>query len=235
MINQSEISIYLKDIRSIKIVSLERENEIFNLIQDGNLNETQIEELKKELIIGNLKFVISIAKKYQNIGLDIPDLISEGNIGLISAMNHFDYKKGVRFITYASYWIKESIIKSVNENSRLVRLPVNVIKESIRKKPLEESNIIENKQFKVVNDDLLSDVIPGDESDIPGYSLYKNDILNILNTLDERERFIIISSFGLQSEPKTLEEISKHLNISKERVNQIKQKSLIKLKSNINI
>ena len=235
MINQSEISIYLKDIRSIKIVSLERENEIFNLIQDGNLNETQIEELKKELIIGNLKFVISIAKKYQNIGLDIPDLISEGNIGLISAMNHFDYKKGVRFITYASYWIKESIIKSVNENSRLVRLPVNVIKESIRKKPLEESNIIENKQFKVVNDDLLSDVIPGDESDIPVYSLYKNDILNILNTLDERERFIIISSFGLQSEPKTLEEISKHLNISKERVNQIKQKSLIKLKSNINI
>lgn len=235
MINQSEISIYLKDIRSIKIISLERENEIFNLIQGGNLNEIQIEELKKELIIGNLKFVISIAKKYQNIGLDIPDLISEGNIGLISAMNHFDYKKGVRFITYASYWIKESIIKSVNENSRLVRLPVNVIKESIRKKPLEESNIIENKQFKVVNDDLLSDIIPGDESDIPGYSLYKNDILNILNTLDERERFIIISSFGLQSEPKTLEEISKHLNISKERVNQIKQKSLIKLKSNINI
>ena len=110
-----------------------------------------------------------------------------------------------------------------------------MIKESIRKKPLEESNIIENKQFKVVNDDLLSDVIPGDESDIQGYSLYKNDILNILNTLDERERFIIISSFGLQSEPKTLEEISKHLNISKERVNQIKQKSLIKLKSNINI
>ena len=105
-INQEEIQLYLKDIRKIKVMTPERERELSKLITSGTLAENEIKEINKELLEGNLRFVITVAKQYQNQGLDFPDLIAEGNLGLMKAINNFDWSKNLRFISYAVWWVK---------------------------------------------------------------------------------------------------------------------------------
>ena len=122
-INQQEdsISTYLKDVRKSDVIDSNKEVELAKRIQEGD------QKALDELVKSNLRFVISIAKEYQNQGLPLADLISEGNLGLITAAKRFDHTKGFRFISYAVWWVKQSIIQSLNENSRMVRLPAHVI------------------------------------------------------------------------------------------------------------
>ena len=122
-INQEEIQLYLKDIRKIKVMTPERERELSKLITSGTLTENEIKAINKELLEGNLRFVITVAKQYQNQGLDFPDLIAEGNLGLMKAINNFDWSKNLRFISYAVWWVKQSILQSLNDNARTIRLP----------------------------------------------------------------------------------------------------------------
>jgi len=139
-INQEEIQLYLKDIRKIKVMTPERERELSKLITSGTLTENEIKEINKELLEGNLRFVITVAKQYQNQGLDFPDLIAEGNLGLMKAINNFDWSKNLRFISYAVWWVKQSILQSLNDNARTIRLPVNVVQDLHRAKKEIESN-----------------------------------------------------------------------------------------------
>ena len=126
-INQEEIQIYLKDIRKIKVMTPERERELAKMIATEGITQREKDAIHKELLEGNLRFVITVAKQYQNQGLDFPDLIAEGNLGLMKAINNFDWSKNLRFISYAVWWVKQSILQSLNDNSRTIRLPVNVV------------------------------------------------------------------------------------------------------------
>ncbi len=248
-INQEEIQSYLKDIRKKKVMTPEREKELSTLMKSGELTPRQIENVNKELLEGNLRFVITVAKQYQNQGLDLSDLIAEGNYGLMKAIKNFDWSKDLRFISYAVWWVKQSIIQSLNDNARTIRLPVNVVQDLHRaKKEIEaKGGELEGKFASLpsmidldmeINEegDSLFDVIKNDEADMPDKSFNTKDILRtkllgLLTCLDERERVIVEDYFGLTGTPRTLEDIGGDFNLTKERVRQIKEKSLRKLRN----
>ena len=139
-INQEEIATYLKDIRKIKVMTVERERELAQKILSGDITESEKKQIEQELLIGNLRFVITVAKQYQNQGLELSDLIAEGNLGLLKAVGNFDWTKQLRFISYAVWWIRQSILQSLNENARTIRLPVNVVQELQKAKKEVEKN-----------------------------------------------------------------------------------------------
>ena len=133
-INQAEISHYLKDVRKRKILTPAREKELAKIMLDDSTPMKKREEIHLELLEGNLRFVISVAKDYQGQGVELSDLIAEGNYGLLKAIKNFDWNKGFRFISYAVWWVKQSILQCLNENARTIRLPVNIIQEVQREK-----------------------------------------------------------------------------------------------------
>ena len=248
-INQEEIQLYLKDIRKIKVMTPERERELSNLMKTGNLSDTQKERVYKELLEGNLRFVITVAKQYQNQGLDFPDLVAEGNLGLMKAIKNFDWGKDLRFISYAVWWVKQSILQSLNDNARTIRLPVNVVQDLHKAKKEIESNggklddkfqnlpsMIDLDMNINEDGDTLVDIIKNDDAEMPDEVFNSKDMLKqkmfeILNILDEREKVIIGDYFGLNGTPRTLEDIGSDFDLTKERVRQIKEKALRKLRN----
>ena len=252
-INQDEIQHYLKDIRKIKVMSPEREKELAVLMMSGTLTQKEVDEIHKELLIGNLRFVITVAKQYQNQGLDFPDLIAEGNLGLMKAIQNFDWSKNLRFISYAVWWVKQSILQSLNDNARTIRLPVNVVQDLQRaKKEVEQKGGKLDDKFEnlpsiidldmTINEegDTLVDIIKNDEAEMPdavfsNKDALKSQLFNLLNILDEREKAIILDYFGLSGTPRTLEDIGSDFGLTKERVRQIKEKALRKLRNDSSI
>ena len=247
-INQEEINLYLKDIRKIKVMTPERERELSKLITSGTLSPREIDDINQELLEGNLRFVITVAKQYQNQGLDFPDLISEGNLGLMKAIQNFDWTKNLRFISYAVWWVKQSILQSLNDNARTIRLPVNVVQDLQRAKKEIESNggklddrfqnlpsmIDLDMNINEDGDTLLDIIINPDafnpDSVFETKDLLKTKLMDTLNILDDRERIIIEDYFGLVGNTRTLEDIGGDFNLTKERVRQIKEKALRKLR-----
>jgi len=248
-INQEEIQHYLKDIRKIKVMTPERERELAEMMKSENITASKKAEIEKELLVGNLRFVITVAKQYQNQGLDFPDLIAEGNLGLLKAIKNFDWSKNLRFISYAVWWVKQSIIQSLNDNARTIRLPVNVVQDLFRAKREIESNGKElDDKFKNlpsvigldrdINEegDTLIDIIKNENADMPDAAfntkdMIKTQLMGLLNILDEREKVIIEDYFGISGSPRTLEDIGGDFGLTKERVRQIKEKALRKLRN----
>lgn len=247
------ISKYFKDIKDFNVLSQEEEIELAKRVQNGD------ELAQAKLIEANLKFVISIAKEYQGNGISLNDLINEGNYGLIKAATKFDHTKGFKFISYAVWWIKQSIIQSLNDNSKTIRLPPNVYaKISNDKKELErlksknlydlndsleiykEVNVPTCTSFNLqINDDgdELYDLLYSDEFDdtcVNDEELIKNELNGLLSTLNNREREIIECYYGLndKEDSETLEIIGNRFNLTKERVRQIKEKAIRKLRFN---
>jgi RNA polymerase primary sigma factor len=248
-LNQDEIQMYLKDIRKIKVMTPERERELSRIICSDDCSEQQKELIYKELLEGNLRFVITVAKQYQNQGLDLGDLIAEGNLGLMKAIKNFDWSKKLRFISYAVWWIKQSILQSLNENSRTIRLPVNVVQDlhKAKKEAQKTNKALEDKYMTLpktialdnhINEDgdTLVDMIENTNAVQPDESfatdgILKEKLMDIMNSLDERERAIIEDYYGLTGTPRTLEDIGGDFNLTKERVRQIKEKALRKLRN----
>jgi RNA polymerase primary sigma factor len=248
-INQEEIQQYLKDIRKKKVMTPEREKELSSLMKSGTLTSGDVDKVHKELLEGNLRFVITVAKQYQNQGLDLADLIAEGNLGLMKAIKNFDWNKDLRFISYAVWWVKQSILQSLNDNARTIRLPVNVVQDLHRaKKEIDAKGGELDSRFTSlpsmvdldmeINEegDNLFDVLKNDDADMPDEAFHTKDILRtkllgLLTCLDERERAIVEDYFGLSGSPRTLEDIGGDFNLTKERVRQIKEKSLRKLRN----
>ena len=250
-INQEEIQQYLKDIRKKKVMTPEREKELSSLMKSGTLTSDDVNKVHKELLEGNLRFVITVAKQYQNQGLDLADLIAEGNLGLMKAIKNFDWNKDLRFISYAVWWVKQSILQSLNDNARTIRLPVNVVQDLHRaKKEIDAKGGELDIKFASlpsmidldmeINEegDNLFDVLKNDDADMPDEAFNTKDILRtkllgLLTCLDERERAIVEDYFGLSGSPRTLEDIGGDFNLTKERVRQIKQKALRKLRNDV--
>lgn len=248
-INQDEIQMYLKDIRKIKVMTPEREKELAELIANEDITDIEIQKIHQELLEGNLRFVITIAKQYQNQGMDLGDLIAEGNLGLMKAIKNFDWGRNLRFISYAVWWIKQSIIQCLNENSRTIRLPVNVVQEMHRaKKEAQKTNKELDEKFTSLpktidldmnineDGDTLVDLIQNHNSERPDAAFDTQDMLKmklreIMGVLDERERLIVTDYFGMSGTPRTLEDIGTDFSLTKERVRQIKEKALRKLRN----
>jgi len=248
-INQEEIAVYLRDIRKLKVMTPERERELSQRMLSDNLTQTEKFEIQKEILEGNLRFVITVSKQYQNQGLDLQDLIAEGNYGLLKAIENFDWSKKLRFISYAVWWVRQSILQSLNENARTIRLPVNVVQELHKaKKELDKAGVELPEKFvnlpSVINldnplnedGDTLMDVLinPNAERADSGLSTeqtLKDKLFQMLDSLDERERVIIQDYFGLSGSTRTLEDIGNDFDLTKERVRQIKEKALRKLRN----
>ena len=248
-INQEEIQHYLKDIRRIKVMTPEREKELAVKMMSNETPKREREKIETELLVGNLRFVITVAKQYQNQGLDLSDLIAEGNLGLMKAIKNFDWHKDLRFISYAVWWVKQSIIQSLNDNARTIRLPVNVVQDLHKAK---KEIAITGKELELkfsslpsmidldmtINDegDTLVDMIANPNALAPdaGFNtkdMLKNKLISLLNVLDEREKVIIEDYFGLSGTPRTLEDIGGDFGLTKERVRQIKERALRRLRN----
>jgi RNA polymerase primary sigma factor len=248
-LNQDEIQIYLKDIRKLKVMTPEREKFLTERIIANDCTEREKEQIQKEMLEGNLRFVITVAKQYQNQGIDLADLIAEGNFGLMKAIKNFDWSKNNRFISYAVWWIKQSILQSLNENSRTIRLPVNVVQDMHKeKKENEKTNKELSDKFATLprmidldmhineDGDTLIDIIKNDNVESPDEifstkDLLKEKMMKIMGVLDSRERVIVEDYYGITGTPRTLEDIGSDFSLTKERVRQIKEKALRKLRN----
>ena len=254
---------YLQEIGREELVTPEEEVELAQRIRKGD--PIALEKLTR----ANLRFVVSVAKQYQNQGLSLPDLINEGNLGLIKAAEKFDETRGFKFISYAVWWIRQSILQALAEQSRIVRLPLNQVgslnkinkalskfeQENERQPSNEElSEMIDVPKDKISDtlrvsgrhvsvdapfvegeDNSLLDVLPNDDSPMADRGLV-NESLNTeieraLSTLTDREREIVKSFFGIGCQDMTLEEIGERFGLTRERVRQIKEKAIRRLKS----
>jgi RNA polymerase primary sigma factor len=243
-INESEISPYLRDIRKIKVLTPIEENEVIAQLRAG------CPKALEKLIRANLRFVITVAKEYQNQGLDFQDLIAEGNYGLVKAARRFDCDREVRFYSYAVHWIRQSILQALNEHSRTVRLPVNVINDmKDNKKTMTEKEYGDwcvyqgvnrtqslNQQISFDGEELINTLYGGDNTaftqpsdDGMGLPTALQQVMSILN---KRERDIIMQYYGLDGEPLTLQQIADNLDLTKERVRQVKNQAIKKLRFN---
>ena len=248
-INQEEIAGYLKDIRRIRVMTPERERTLAQKMLSPDVTEQEKKTIQRELLEGNLRFVITVSKQYQNQGLDLSDLIAEGNYGLMKAIDNFDWSKGLRFISYAVWWVRQSILQSLNENARTIRLPVNVVQELHRaKKALDATGVELPEKFASLpytinldnplneEGDTLIDVLNNPNAELADAGLSTEDtlkkkLIEMLNVLDSRERLIIENYFGLSGNTRTLEDIGGDFSLTKERVRQIKEKALRKLRN----
>jgi RNA polymerase primary sigma factor len=257
--DDDSIAKYFKDVRKSVILTPNEEIELAKKIRGGD------EIAMHKLVNANLKFVVSIAKEYQGQGLPLSDLINEGNYGLIKAASKFDHTKGFRFISYAVWWVKQSIIQSLNDNARIVRLPANVISKisylnkeiskfesENEREPVfgeifdKDKEVMSIERFPrcaslndIINEDgdELIELIPSeveDENKIIVDERLKTKLNNTLSILDERERRIIELYFGINSdcEAMTLEAIGEKYSLTKERIRQIKEKAIRKLRHN---
>ena len=253
---------YLQEIGREELVTVEEEVELAQRIRKGD--QAALEKLTK----ANLRFVVSVAKQYQNQGLSLPDLINEGNLGLIKAAEKFDETRGFKFISYAVWWIRQSILQALAEQSRIVRLPLNhvgslnKINKALSKfeqenermpSPEELSEILDIPRDKIADtlrvsgrhvsvdapfvdgeDNSLLDVLvntdsPNADKGLVNESLNK-EIERALATLTERERDIVKYFFGIGTQEMTLEEIGEHFGLTRERVRQIKEKAIRRLR-----
>ena len=254
---------YLQEISKETMISAEEEVELAQRIKKGD--QKALERLTK----ANLRFVVSVAKQYQNQGLSLPDLINEGNLGLLKAAERFDETRGFKFISYAVWWIRQSILQAISEQSRIVRLPLNQVgsvnkinreinrfeqlnerrpsvdeiaeKVDLPQDKIDEAMTINGHQISVDapfvegEDNSLLDVMANNDAPMADNQLVeeslKSEIQNALNALNERERNVVEASYGINQPELTLEEISTKFGLTRERVRQIKEKAIRKLRN----
>lgn len=257
------VRMYLKEIGKVPLLSSEQEITYAREIEEGNLKS------RKKLAEANLRLVVSIAKRYVGRGMLFLDLIQEGNLGLIKAVEKFDYRKGYKFSTYATWWIRQAITRAIADQARTIRIPVHMV-ETINKLirvqrqllqelgrdpfPEEISKVMELPVEKVreiqkiaqepvsletpigeEEDSHLGDFIPDDEALAPAeaaaFTMLKEQLISVLDTLTPREEKVLRLRFGLDDgRARTLEEVGKEFNVTRERIRQIEAKALRKLR-----
>ncbi len=257
------VRMYLKEIGKVPLLSSEEEIELANRIENGD------QYAKKKLAEANLRLVVSIAKRYVGRGMLFLDLIQEGNLGLIKAVEKFDYRKGFKFSTYATWWIRQAITRAIADQARTIRIPVHMVEtinkliriqrqllQELGRDPLPEElskhmdmpvdkvrEILKIAQEPVSletpigeeEDSHLGDFIPDDDAPAPAeaaaFTMLKEQLINVLDTLTPREEKVLRLRFGLDDgRARTLEEVGKEFNVTRERIRQIEAKALRKLR-----
>ena len=257
------VRMYLKEIGKVPLLTADEEIEIAKRMEQGD------EQAKRKLAEANLRLVVSIAKRYVGRGMLFLDLIQEGNLGLIKAVEKFDYRKGYKFSTYATWWIRQAITRAIADQARTIRIPVHMVEtinklirvsrqllQELGREPLpeeiaKEMNISEEKVREIIKiaqepvsletpigeeeDSHLGDFIPDDEAPAPAeaasFTLMKEQLMNVLDTLTPREEKVLRLRFGLDDgRQRTLEEVGKEFNVTRERIRQIEAKALRKLR-----
>ncbi len=261
------VRMYLKEIGKIPLLTAEAEQDLAKRIIEGD--EQQANEAKKKLAEANLRLVVSIAKRYVGRGMQFLDLIQEGNLGLLKAVDKFDYTKGFKFSTYATWWIRQSITRSIADQARTIRIPVHMVEtinrlvrtqrqmlQELGREPTPEElaerldtpvarvrDIMQISQEPVSfetpigeeEDSHLGDFIQDDNSQVPvdaaAERLLHEQLMNVINQLSDREQKVLKLRFGLvDGKPRTLEEVGKEFNVTRERIRQIEAKALRKLR-----
>ena len=257
------VKMYLKDIGRVPLLSSDEEIELARRMQDGD------EEAKRRLSEANLRLVVSIAKRYVGRGMLFLDLIQEGNLGLMKAVEKFDYQKGFKFSTYATWWIRQSITRAIADQARTIRIPVHMV-ETINKltrvsrmllqengreptpEEIAEAMGVEGAKVREIQkiaqdpvsletpigeeeDSHLGDFIEDDKTQTPGDSvafiMLKEQLLGVLDTLTPREEKVLRLRYGIDDgKPRTLEEVGREFNVTRERIRQIEAKALRKLR-----
>lgn len=257
------VRMYLKEIGKVPLLSADEEVELAKRMENGDI------EAKKKLAEANLRLVVSIAKRYVGRGMLFLDLIQEGNLGLIKAVEKFDYKKGYKFSTYATWWIRQAITRAIADQARTIRIPVHMVEtinkyvrvqrqllqelgrepqpEEIAKHmnmPVDRVREIQKISLEPVSletpigeeeDSHLGDFIQDDNVPVPAdaaaFTLLKEQLIEVLGTLTEREQKVLRLRFGLDDgRARTLEEVGKEFNVTRERIRQIEAKALRKLR-----
>jgi len=260
---EDHVRMYLKEIGKVQLLSAEEEVELAKQIEEGS------EEAKQKLNEANLRLVVSIAKRYVGRGMQFLDLIQEGNMGLLKAVDKFDYRKGYKFSTYATWWIRQAITRAIADQARTIRIPVHMVEtinkltrvqrqlcQKLGKEPTPDQiakemgmpvekvrEIIKISQEPVSletpvgeeEDSHIGDFIPDEDTQTPAESaaqtLLREHIIEVLNSLTPREQRVLRLRFGLDDgRPRTLEEVGKEFNVTRERIRQIEAKSLRKLR-----
>ncbi|MDE6253362.1 MAG: RNA polymerase sigma factor RpoD [Lachnospiraceae bacterium] len=260
---EDPVRMYLKDIGKISLLSAEQEIELAKRIEEGD------EEAKQELAEANLRLVVSIAKRYVGRGMLFLDLIQEGNLGLIKAVEKFDYRKGYKFSTYATWWIRQAITRAIADQARTIRIPVHMVEtinkvirvsrqllQELGREPTDEEiaekmdmppekvrEILKISQEPVSleipigeeEDSHLGDFIQDDNMPVPAdaaaFVLLREQLVDVLGTLTEREQKVLRLRFGLDDgRARTLEEVGREFEVTRERIRQIEAKALRKLR-----
>ena len=260
------VRMYLKEIGKVPLLTAQEEIELAKLMEKGG---PEGEAAKQKLCEANLRLVVSIAKKYVGRGMLFLDLIQEGNLGLIKAVDKFDWKKGYKFSTYATWWIRQAITRSIADQARTIRIPVHMVetinklirvsrqliqekgREATPEEIAEEMGITEEKVREILKiaqepvsletpigeeeDSHLGDFIPDDDVPAPAeaaaFSMLKEQLVEVLDTLTEREQKVLKLRFGLEDgRARTLEEVGKRFDVTRERIRQIEAKALRKLR-----
>ncbi len=260
---EDPVRMYLKEIGKVSLLTAEEEIELAKRMEEGD------EEAKKRLAEANLRLVVSIAKRYVGRGMLFLDLIQEGNLGLIKAVEKFDYRKGYKFSTYATWWIRQAITRAIADQARTIRIPVHMVEtinklirvsrqllQELGREPTPEE-IAEEMDMSVERvreilkisqepvsletpigeeeDSHLGDFIQDDNVPVPAdaaaFTLLKEQLVEVLGTLTEREQKVLRLRFGLDDgRARTLEEVGKEFNVTRERIRQIEAKALRKLR-----
>jgi len=257
------VRMYLKEIGKVPLLSAEEEIELAHRMEQGDA------EAKRRLAEANLRLVVSIAKRYVGRGMLFLDLIQEGNLGLIKAVEKFDYRKGFKFSTYATWWIRQAITRAIADQARTIRIPVHMVEtinklirvsrqllQELGKEPhpeeiAKEMNMPVEKVREIMKisqepvsletpigeeeDSHLGDFIPDDDAPAPSeaaaFTLLKEQLIDVLDTLTPREEKVLRLRFGLDDgRARTLEEVGKEFNVTRERIRQIEAKALRKLR-----
>ncbi len=257
------VRMYLKEIGKVPLLTAEQEIELAKRLEEGD------EAAKQQLAEANLRLVVSIAKRYVGRGMLFLDLIQEGNLGLIKAVEKFDYRKGFKFSTYATWWIRQAITRAIADQARTIRIPVHMVetinklirvsrqllqeygREPTPEEIAKEMNISEAKVREIIKiaqepvsletpigeeeDSHLGDFIPDEDAPAPAeaasFALMKEQLMEVLDTLTPREEKVLRLRFGLDDgHQRTLEEVGREFNVTRERIRQIEAKALRKLR-----
>ena len=243
-INEGYLALYFRDIRDYKVLTPEREKELAVRMRSGKISEKDADDIKKEVYEGSLRFVVNVARQYQNMGIDIKDLISEGNSSLVIAMKRFDWRENMRFLSYAVWWIRQCIVHSINQHSRTVRLPYSKVKslKAEREKFTIEGQtpeyLVTDLTFTDLDSSEIINVIADKNSPQPDHRILAKDGIELkrimLSRIDNsrnlkiREKYILKKL--LEDKEISTKELAEEFELSIESIRNIKKSAFFKFR-----
>jgi RNA polymerase primary sigma factor len=239
---------YSKDLHDYKVMTSAEEKQLIKLYNDPNTDDITKNKVKQRLVEGHLRYALQVANKYNGLGMELEDVIAEANMGLVKAIDTFDFTRNIKFITHASYHVKGEILNALNNNARVIRLPMNIMHKlnrevrELNNKGKEMSDEMINlpsttNLHRVIGEDTtLADVLKNGNAKLADYDYEFNDLVDyLLSRLDERSAKIVSLLYGLKGEQLEMKEIAENMDLNVETIRIIKNKAIEKLEKRISL